>query len=679
MADQIYKVQDPQGNIRQISGPAGASEDEIIAQAQKLFADAAPTSAPDQLVVEPKKRSWQETSGESLQNTVKNRQVPRIEDLVPPAGESPMPGLLMGAGDPFLAGTRLLMETGLGDKRAMDAVIAEREAKYQAQRQNKGFDTSRLVGNIVSPPNVALTMALPGSMVSTVPRLLGTGSVMGAGTSLMNPVTDPAQQKDYGGTLQSNMMMGGILGPVFQGGARAAGAMGSNIAQRVSESSAAEAAKLKLADVLSKSGIGSLFEQGGGGNVLKQIETKLAKLGPEAALVDASGQPTKVLLDTLATLPGQAKTLVEQFIRNRQATRPQRIMTAADEALGTGGAGYKTTLDALVKQKKTDADPLYKQVENLSVRVDDNLFNLIQRAPDAWKAAQDLARREGKVPLDLSKIKAGDDLSFDALDTLKKALWTIGEKEKVNFKATAESRATDNLRNQLTQKLDDLSPKDKDGKSIYKMARDAFAGPAELESAVIAGRTAMKTDEIGVSELTKGMSAGELDAFRIGALQSLRDKVGTEAGQTSLLKMWKEPATSGKLKEIFGKDFRQFSSSVAKEARLKEIEQTGRGTKTAQRLLSAAELDAQDAMQAGQAVASASQGNVGPLTGTVLNLGKKISTPEQTRNEMAKLLLQKGPFAMRTLRDLPETVRKFNEAQAKQAALANVLAQQPNR
>ena len=51
MADQIYKVQDPQGNIRQISGPAGASEAEIIAQAQKLFADVIP--APDQPVVAP--------------------------------------------------------------------------------------------------------------------------------------------------------------------------------------------------------------------------------------------------------------------------------------------------------------------------------------------------------------------------------------------------------------------------------------------------------------------------------------------------------------------------------------------------------------------------------------------------------------------------------------------------
>jgi hypothetical protein len=629
-----------------------------------------------------KKKSWQETSGESLQGQVKNRQVPNLQGILPPEEESPFPGLKMGFTDPMYAGTRLLMETGFGDKldkRAMDAVIAEREAKYQAERQNKGFDTNRLVGNIASPPNVALTMALPQSAIATVPRLLATGSFMGAGTSLMNPVTEPSQQQDYGGTLQKNMMMGGILGPVFQGGAKAVGATGSNIMQRINESSAADAAKLKLAEVLSKSGIGSLFEPGGGGNALTQIEARLAKLGPEATLVDASGQPTKVLIDTLATLPGQAKTLVEQLIRNRQATRPARIMSAADEALGTGGAGYKTTIDALVQKGKTDSEPYYSQINNLSVRVDDNLHSLIQRAPDAWKAAKDLAIREGKVPLDLSKIKPGDDLSFEALDTLKKALFTIAEKEKVNFKATAESRATNNLRNELTKKLDDLSPKDKEGKSIYKMARETFGGPAEMESAVIAGRTAMKTDEIGVAELTKGMSASELDAFKVGALQSLRDKVGTEAGQTSLLKMWKEPATSGKLKEIFGKDYREFAAAVAKEARLKELEQTGRGAQTAQRLLSAAELDANDAVQAGQAVASASQGNVGPLTSTVLNLGKKIATPEQTRNEMAKLLLQKGPFAMRTLRELPETVRQFNEAQAKQAALANVLAQQPNR
>ena len=666
MADQIYKVQDPQGNIRQISGPAGASEAEIIAQAQKLFQTAPATPAPE--IAPP-------------QISTPKRQVPDLMSMLPPKEESPLSGLYMGATDPFYAGGRLAMETGIGDKQAMDKAIAEREAQYQAGRQNKGFDTSRLAGNIISPPNIALTMALPESLVSTVPRLLATGSVLGAGTSLLNPVTEPAQQKDYGETLKSNMMMGGMLGPVFQGGAKAAGAVGGNIAQRVSESSAAEAAKLKLAEVLSKSGVGSLFEPGGAGNALSQIEAKLSKLGPEATLVDASGQPTKTLLDTLATLPGQTKTLVEQLIRNRQATRPERIMTAADEALGTGGAGYKTTLDALVKQKQTEAAPLYKQIENLSVKVDPELNKLLQAAPKAHGGYEELSQLNRQTPIDLSKIKPGDDIPFDALDKVKQALYDLADKSKGEFgKPTNLSRSYDQLRIDLTNKMDKLSPKDPTtNESIYKMARDAFAGPSQLEGAVKAGRTAMKTDEIGVSELTKDMSASELEAFRVGALQSLRDKVGTEAGQTSLLKMWKEPATSGKLKEIFGTDYRQFAASVAKEARLKEIEQTGRGTKTAQRLLAAGELDTGDVMQAGQAVASASQGNAAPLINTVMNLGKKISTPEQTRNEMAKLLLEKGPFAMRTLRELPLAVKQFNEAQARNAALANTLAQQPNR
>jgi len=668
MADQIYKVQDPQGNIRQISGPAGASEAEIIAQAQKLFADVIPAPTPDQPTVAPVGKQAPQLLPSNVLEQMKN-------------SENPLPGLWMGATDPFYAGGRLAMQTGIGDKQAMDKAIAEREAAYQASRQNKGFDTNRLVGNIVSPPNIALTMAMPESLVSTLPRLLATGSVMGAGTSLMNPVTEPSQQQDYGETLKSNMMMGGILGPVFQGSTKAAGALGSNIAQRVSESSAADAAKLKIAEVLSKSGVGSLFEPGGAGNALSQIEARLSKLGPEATLVDAAGQPTKTLLDTLATLPGQTKTLVEQLIRNRQATRPERIMTAADEALGTGGAGYKTTLDALVKQKQTEAAPLYKQIENLSIKVDPELNKLLQAAPKAHKGYEELSQLNRQTPIDLSKIKPGDDIPFDALDKIKQALYDLGENSKGELgKPTNLSRSYDQLRRDLIDKMDKLSPKDPTTKeSIYKMARDAFAGPSQLEGAVKAGRTAMKTDEIGVSELTKGMSASELEAFKIGALQSLRDKVGTEAGQTSLLKMWKEPATSGKLKEIFGKDYREFAASVAKEARLKEIEQTGRGTKTAQRLLSAGELDAGDAVQAGQAMASAGQGNPAPLISTVMNLGKKISTPEQTRNEMAKLLMQQGPAAMRTLRDLPLAVKQFNEAQARNAALANTLAQQPNR
>src|SRR5689334_218971 len=44
MADTIYNVKDPTGAMRQIRGPEGASDEEIIAQAQKLFSSPQPAA-----------------------------------------------------------------------------------------------------------------------------------------------------------------------------------------------------------------------------------------------------------------------------------------------------------------------------------------------------------------------------------------------------------------------------------------------------------------------------------------------------------------------------------------------------------------------------------------------------------------------------------------------------------
>jgi hypothetical protein len=187
----------------------------------------------------------------------------------------------------------------------------------------------------------------------------------------------------------------------------------------------------------------------------------------------------------------------------------------------------------------------------------------------------------------------------------------------------------------------------------------------------------MKTDAIGVGELTKGMGAGELEAFRIGALQSLRDKVGTESGQTSLLKMWKETGTSDKLKEIFGNDYKKFASAISKEAKLKELETVGRGSQTAERLFGEGDLGVLPAV--GQAVAGAVQGNPLPAMGAIPKIWNQVKTPETTRDALAQLLLQRGTQAQETLRNLPNFMQNYNQTQARNAALANALAQQPTR
>lgn len=563
---------------------------------------------------------------------------------------------------------------------AIDKEIRDREEAYQALRQqvgDEGFDVNRMVGNIL--PTAAATSALiPAKAVSTFPRLLGTSAVVGGGSSQFTPAVTMGEQASYPAFKQGQAVMGTVLGPVGTTVGRMGGGVVRNIGERFSESTAMDAAKLKLADLLSRSGRGNYF-QGGGGDPLAQVEAKLMTQGPEATIAGAGGQTSKSYLDLMATLPGQAKDLVEQFIRNQQATRAKRLVTAADEALGTAGKPYTGTLDALVTEKQTISAPLYKQLEGVSVRVDDELSKLIQASKTAHGGAELLAELKRTTPIDISKIKTGDDIPFDALDKVKQALYDLAENSKGEFgKATTLSGAYNDLRVALTNKMDAISPKDKNG-SIYKQARDAFGGPSQLEGAVKAGRNAMKEDAIKVADATKGMGASEVEAYRIGVLQSLKDKVGTEGGQTSLLKMWKEPATSDKLKEIFGNDYRKFASDVAREARLKEIESVGRGSQTAARLSGINEDALRNTAQAGQAVSSASQGNPLPAIGTLTKLLSQASTPETTRNEIAKLLLQKGNVAQNTVRELPERVRQYNEQLARQAAMANAIAQQPQR
>ena len=159
------------------------------------------------------------------------------------------------------------------------------------------------------------------------------------------------------------------------------------------------------------------------------------------------------------------------------------------------------------------------------------------------------------------------------------------------------------------------------------------------------------------------LSGSEIDAFRIGALQSLRQKTGTEAGQTSLLKMWKEPATQERLKAVFEGDYRKFAAAVAQEARLKGLESAGRGSQTAARLAGMSDLDIAPAMAAGQSVAS---GNIPGMITSAVGMANRISTPEPVRNQMGQILLSREP---QTLNDLLMQLRRQGEARSRAAGL----------
>lgn len=654
-----YRITGPDGATYDITAPDGASEQDVLAYAQ-TNAKSTPSEAT--------------TRGRGLGSDVQGL-------------HNAMNGALMGFGDEVYGGLsaagqtlrnllpRALDDIGLPGRNDKNFAQNYQASRDEARGAADQFKTERPVfATATNLAASALPMALApgGAAPATTSKVMGplaqaltagrTGMGFGAVTGAGESTAD-----DLAGVLADtgkSAVISGGLSVAGQGAVNALGAVGKNVAQRVATTPAYDEAKIRIAELLAK-------DAPKVGAPASRVAARMETLGPQAKVVDATaaGSNTRQTLDTLATLPGEAKAAVEKEIRNLQIGRSGRIVDAADNALGTQGAGYKTSLDALEAIQKKAQAPFRKQLEGLSVRADDELMSILNREPKAFEAAVTLARKNGELPIDLSKLKAGDDLPFDSLDTIKKALWTIAEKEKVNFAPTAESKATNGIRVALTEKMDRLSPKDAKG-SIYKQARDAFAGPEGLRDAVAAGRTAMKEDALGVAELTKGMGKAELDAFRVGALQAIKDKVGTEGGQTSMLKFWKEPGTGDKLKEIFGGDRRTFIAALLKESQLKMFEQTGRGSQTAARLMGAGELDAAEALGTmASAAASHGVGAIPAAVGAVNKAWNQVKTPEAVRDEMARLLMLKGPAAQQELQNLPNFMAQVNANRSKWASV----------
>jgi hypothetical protein len=497
------------------------------------------------------------------------------------------------------------------------------------------------------------------------------GALQSVGESESRDPTELLKAAAEGGAFAG--VLGGATSGLGQGGMNIV----RNVAARTTERGAMTDAQRELIKALSRDvPYGSVFDR------VDSISTpagrgmaRLNTLGPEARVVDIGGQSTRQLADVLATLPGRAKQSFERAIAERQAGRAGRLMTAADDALGTGGKQYAPTIDALVQERSAAAGPLYDQLRGVAVPVDPKMAKLLAASRSAHRDTELLAELRQQTGLDLDKLKVGDAVPFDALDHLKQSLYdleTAAKKAGANNKASAYT----DLRRELTAHMDDVLPKDKAGNSIYAQAREAYAGPSQIADAVELGRSALGEKPVELAGLTAGLTGSEVEGFRIGALQALREQVGKESGQTSLLKMWKEPATADKLRLIFGDDYRQFAAAVAKERNLKAMESVGRGSQTASRLSAAEDLGADLVAGAGEVAAAGKTGNIGGMIAGAKRLGNKIALPESTRNQLAQLLLQRGGDAQTTLRTLDEVIQNINRRRAAGAAAAGSIGAQ---
>lgn len=565
-----------------------------------------------------------------------------------------MQGPTFGFGDEIIGGIVGGAKTLFNDKPLRQNYEETRDAVRSVVKQQERDEPVRTAAS-----QLLTSMAVGGPFARLLPAGTGlagqaaTAGGVGMVSGALNALGD-SQAKDASGLAGDagvgagiGLAMGGLGVPLM----RSAGAAGQAIASNFSDSAALQYARQKVAEAFAR-------DQ----RTPQQAVTRLDRLGTEATVADVGGQNTRQLLDTLAVLPGRTKDQVETVIRNRQASRADRMIDAAESASGTGGLRLSTEMNDWMAQREAAAGPLYERVTRMTVRPNASLMATIDAADQlgATQLGQKMAiARQQPWTLDTT---GNQPYSMRDLDNLKKGLDQLVSKEtKPDGRLTPLGASYDDLRRDLIKKLDQSTM------GQYKAARDAFAGPSAIMDAANAGRNALTKDDATIKTMQAGMSLSEKDAFALGAFEALRAKLGARAGQAQMMELWREKGMQEKLKAIFGSEraYREFAASVAKERQLKQLETVGRGSQTAARMYGAGDLDMPAIQAAGQVVGNVSAMNVPGVLQSGANLWNRVKLPEPVRDQMGQILLSRN---RQGLLDLEDTMRQVEESRRRQAA-----------
>lgn len=493
------------------------------------------------------------------------------------------------------------------------------------------------------------------------------GGASGAGNSTAEDLSGVAG--DAAGGAAAGATLGGGAVPVVRGVMGAAG----NVGARFSDSVAGRYAKEKVAQAFMRDATGTEFVNGIS-NPMDRARQRLNRLGEPAVLADAGGQNTRQLLDTMAMLPGATKQAAEEMIHTRQAGRAGRMIDAADSAMGNNGQRLAPTLQGLIDQRSAAASPLYDQLRRVTVQEPSpQLQEMVFAAHEL--GATSLGKQIAGARLKSFSLNPEMPFNWNMsdLDHVKRGLDQIVSRETNEAgKMSALGAAVNDLNTKLKNELDKLTTNTLTGESLYKKARDAFSGPSTLIDAAKKGKAAISQQEAGIQATLHGMSDSERHAFRVGAFEALREKLGgSVAGRTEVINMWQNPAMREKLQALFGSQraFREFASQAAAEGRLKGLESVGRGSQTASRHFAAGDLDNPALEGAGSAIAGVAKSSPLSALAGAKNMWNAVKTPEAVRDEIGRILLSGKrdpllpgpPTAEQNIEAIRDLVRRMNE------------------
>lgn len=575
-------------------------------------------------------------------------------------------------------GTDAMAQQYLDARDAVRANVEDYEDKYETLAAITRLAASAPTAVLLPQFKLASLAASPTSSKAAVMGANMLRSGLTAGTYGAVNAAGNSRKEDGMGMLGdialgglSSAAMGGILPPVASvigGGVRR---IATSPLNPMRDKAALSFAERKVAEAL-------IRDLPTDANVTNPTARSLAYqkwLGSGGRIADVGDDASRSLLDVTATLPGRAQRSVTKAIEERMATRGGQMVAAADKALGTGGAELRGSLQAMDAARETAAAPLYSQLRGMDIPVTQSLSGALAAADDLGALA--LGRRSAIANQSQFTLNGpppvGSRVSMSDLDYSKRGLDSLIEKEIDAATGKISSLGLDymRLRTALVNELDGATIDPATGQSIYAAARAAWAGPSRSMELANLGRNIFSKDKNWlIRDAIEGATTSELAAMRLGIVQAVKEKAGTQSGQTWLINNWKNPAHRDAIKLAFGSDSRAFLSSLQKFGKMKKLEQVGGNSATFQREAAAEDLGMEPVQDLAKAMAAAKTGNLAGITDYIGKMANHLNVPEPVRNQIAKIMLMRGPEARAQLIKMGAMLEQLNRQQAAQAQAA---------
>lgn len=566
------------------------------------------------------------------------------------------------------------MSFGFGDEIA--AKFGADKGRYNAtvEKFRKDYPEAALVGSLSGGLAVPLgvgSLAVRAPYQAAAITGAGVGALQGAGDA---PTMESAPRDAIMGSATGMLGGLGILGTMNVGG-NLAGALLPKV-PGLRDMVAENIARRRVAHAFERDQI-----------PLNTVDQQMQELGAEARLADVGGQSVRTQLDLQANMPGQTAQQLETVIRNRIAQRPDR-MDDIVYRVSRGMGRAKSLTEALEAQQRATAGPLYQQAHSMDIAPSPTLINALEAAKKLGAFAEAEKRSlanpsNGPFTLGASQqALGGGRIAIRDIDHIKRGIDSLIDKEtdQVTGKVTGYGRDLVALKNRLLSEADAATINPQTGESIFRAARQAFAGPEALKTAITRGKAFWHEEAGRLEDIVQGMSPSELQAFHVGAAEALRTKFGGQSGQTQFLNAWKDRNVREKLQAVLGDDvtYQDVMRVIRSEETLKRLEGLGpgRNSRTASRLAAGEDQEAQIAADIINTGIAAKTGGILPLAAKGLSklASGNLVTTEPVRDAIGNILLrQYAPAEIQALIRAQEAMRR---AQGMAAGASGTVAGQ---